>query len=417
VEQIVKEQKLTIIADDLTGAMDSSGYFAVRGFSTVVILGRNPSPIEEVVVISTDSRGDSPSKASKKLRQVTAELKEGIVYKKIDSTLRGNIGSELAAAMEGLGSDRVIVAPAFPAVGRTTINGLLLVNGTPVSETQLAHDPISPVTESHIARLLEQSIGHKVGMVSLDSINAGPESVYQAIASREERILVCDATKQSHLHNIACASALAGRHWLLCGSAGLARELTIFLGKKSVSTAGKKSANFSGPALLAVSSRHQVSAIQLNRAHNELGIPLLELKIGAPANSRRNTTELERIILEASALLRQEKTVAITSTFSRYMPALKRLMAGILAELVADILCRQDIAGLFLCGGDTASEVCRRLDLESIYVKGEIEPGVPAGYFVDNHGRHIRVVTKAGGFGREDAIIKSISYLERGDFS
>lgn len=410
----MNEQRLTIIADDLTGAMDSSGYFATLGFSTIVVLGKSPSQVAEVVVISTNSRGDSPAEASEKLKKLSAELKEGIVYKKIDSTLRGNIGSELAAAMKGLDSERVIVAPAFPAVGRTTDNGILLVEGTPVSETQFAHDPISPVTESYIPRLLEQSMGDKVGMVSLDSINNNVEYLYNELDSRTEKILVCDATKQSHLHNIACASALAGRSWLLCGSAGLARELTIFLDNKNAVSVEKESVTTAGPALLAVSSRHQVSAMQLRKAHNELAVPLLELNIEVPVKSRRNTKELERIMLEASGLLKEEKTIAITSTFSQYVPALKRLMAGILAELVEAILRKQQISGILLSGGDTASEVCRQLDVRTIQVQGEIEPGVPAGYFIDSRGRHIRVVTKAGGFGGESAIIKAISYLERG---
>jgi uncharacterized protein YgbK (DUF1537 family) len=157
-----------------------------------------------------------------------------------------------------------------------------------------------------------------------------------------------------------------------------------------------------------------VSAMQLHKAHSELDIPLLKLKIGVPVNSRRNTVELERIMLEASSLLKEGKTMAITSTFSQYVPALKRLMAGILAELVEAILRRQQIAGILLSGGDTALEVCRRLDVGMIQVQGEVEPGVPAGYFIDSYGRHIRVVTKAGGFGGESAIIKAISYLERG---
>ena len=410
----MKEQRLTIIADDLTGAMDSSGYFATLGFSTVVVLDKSPSQSAEVVVISTNSRGDSPSEASEKLKRLTAELKEGIVYKKIDSTLRGNIGSELAAAMKGLGSERVIVAPAFPAMGRTTDNGILLVDGTPVSETQFARDPISPVTESYIPRLLEKSMGDKVGMVSLDSINNNVEYLYNELDSRPEKILVCDATTQSHLHNIACASALAGKSWLLCGSAGLARELTIFFDNKNAVSVEKESVTTAGPSLLAVSSRHQASAMQLRKAHNELDVPLLELNIEVPVNSRRSTKELERIMLEASGLLKEEKTIAITSTFSQYVPALKRLMAGILAELVEAILRKQQIAGILLSGGDTALEVCRQLNVGTIHVRGEVEPGVPAGYFIDSQGRHIRIVTKAGGFGGESAIIKAISYLERG---
>lgn len=413
----MKEKRLSIIADDLTGAMDSSGYFATMGLITVVVLDQNPSRIAEVMVISTDSRGDDPDTASHKVRKLASGLKDDIVYKKIDSTLRGNISIELAGVMDSLSSEKVIVAPAFPAVGRTTVNGMLLVNNTPVSETQFANDPISPVTESHIPRMLKQSIGQPIGMVSLESVNAGAKSLYHELANRSERILVCDAVEQSHLHTIACASAMAGGNWLLCGSAGLARELCNLPDKKAKAKSMKVPTDTRGAALLAVGSRHQMSATQLRKAQNELDIPILELNIGLPAGSQTNATEMDRILLEARALLRQGKTVAVTSTFSQYVPALKRSVAGILAELVADILSIQDVSGLFLCGGDTALELCRRLNIGAIDVQGEVETGVPAGKFSDSRGNYTRVVTKAGGFGSEGAIMKAISYLERGYLS
>ena len=411
----MKEKRLSIIADDLTGAMDSSGYFATMGLSTVVVLDHNPSRIADVIVISTDSRGDDPETASNKVRKLASELKDDIVYKKIDSTLRGNISAELMAAMNSLSCEKVIVAPAFPAVGRTTLNGMLMVNNTPVSETQFANDPTNPVTESHIPRMLEQSIGHPVGTVSLESINAGAESLYHEFSSRPEKVLVCDAVEQANLHTIASASAMAETNWLLCGSAGLARELGNFPIKKSKAKSLKVSANEpSGAALLAVGSRHQVSATQLRKMQNELNIHVLDVKIGLPADIQSYTTEMDHILLDAIDLLRQGKSVAVTTTFSQYIPALKRSVSGILADLVADILSLQDIAGLFLCGGDTALELCRRLGIGAIQVQGEVETGVPAGKFSDSHGNYTRLVTKAGGFGSEDAIIKAISYLERG---
>ena len=141
-------QALGIIADDLTGAMDSSGYFAEKGLTTVVVLAPGYSPTADVVVVSTNSRADDADVACEKVRQAVKRLTGRIVYKKIDSTLRGNIGVELDAAMDELACDKAIVAPAFPAVGRTTVGGLLLVDGTRVAGTQFAQDPISPVRES-----------------------------------------------------------------------------------------------------------------------------------------------------------------------------------------------------------------------------------------------------------------------------
>jgi len=410
----MKEKRLSIIADDLTGAMDSSGYFATMGLSTIVVLDHNPSRIAEVMVVSTDSRGDNPDTASRKVRTLASGLRDDRVYKKIDSTLRGNIGAELMAAMDSLCSEKVIVAPAFPAMGRTTINGTLLVNNTPVSETQFANDPINPVTESHIPRILEQSIGQPIGVISLESVNAGVESLCREFSDRTEKVLVCDAVEQINLHTIASASALADNNWLLCGSAGLARELCNIPAKKAKANPGKESTGPEGPALLAVGSRHNVSATQLRKAQSELGIPILQINIQLPADDQTNASEIDRVLLEASALLRQGKTVAVTSTFSQYIPALKRSVSCLLAELVADILSIQDIAGLFLCGGDTALELCRQLGIGAIQVRGEVETGVPAGTFSNSAGNNTRLVTKAGGFGSEGAIIKAISYLERG---
>ena len=85
-----------------------------------------------------------------------------------------------------------------------------------------------------------------------------------------------------------------------------------------------------------------------------------------------------------------------------------------MAEVVVGILATRKFAGLFLSGGDIAVEVCRRLSVVAISVLGEVEPGVPAGELVGGPGEGMRVVTKAGGFGTEEALVKSIAYLERG---
>jgi uncharacterized protein YgbK (DUF1537 family) len=175
-------QTLGIVADDLTGSMDSSGYFASRGLSTVVILDPDFPSDADVVVINTNSRAEDPDVASRRVKQAVKSLRGRVVYKKIDSTLRGNIGVELKAAMSEMTGEKAIVAPAFPAVGRTTVNGILLVNGVPVAETQFANDPISPVKESNISNLLRQTMEYRVGGVSLEGIDAGVEPLYRQIS-------------------------------------------------------------------------------------------------------------------------------------------------------------------------------------------------------------------------------------------
>ena len=408
-------RKLGIVADDLTGAMDSSGYFASLGFSTVVVLDPNFSCDATVMVITTNSRAEDPKVARERVRQAMHGMTGRVVYKKIDSTLRGNIGEELQVAVAAMASQKVVVAPAFPAVGRTTVDGVLLVNGVPVAETQFAHDPISPVKESSIPRLLEQSMHCKVGRVSIDEIEAGPETLQQAISNKPENVVVCDVMEAFHLSGIARAAALAGGQWLLCGSGGLARELHLLLADVPRTEKEQTKRKPVGPALVVVGTRNQVAASQLLKAHDQLGIPVLNLEAEKLNTGGILSGKPESVLKEADTLIGEGKGIAISSTFSRYVPALKQSMPGIMAEIVAGILASHQFAGLFLSGRDIAVEVCRRLQVSAIQVHGEVEPGVPAGELMGGQYPGMRVVTKAGGFGTEEAMVKSIFYLERGN--
>ncbi len=408
-------RKLGIVADDLTGAMDSSSYFASLGFSTVVVLDPNYSCDAAILVTTTNSRAEDPEVACEQVRRAMHGMAGRVVYKKIDSTLRGNIGEELQVIAEAIASEKTVVAPAFPAVGRTTMDGVLLVNGVPVAETQFASDPISPVKESSIPRLLEQSMDCAVGRVSIEEIESGPEALKQAIDDKPESTVVCDVTEPSHLNGIARAAALAEGRWLLCGSGGLARELHVLLAGVPGAGGIQPKKQPAGPALVVVGTRNQVAASQLNRAHNEVGIPVLHLE-----TEKLNTEEIlsgkpESVLKKADALIDKGKGIAITSTFSQYVPGLKQAMPAVMAEVVAGVLASHEFAGLFLSGGDIALEVCRRMQVSAIQVNGEIEPGVPAGELIGGRYQGKRVVTKAGGFGTEEALVKSITYLERGN--
>ena len=96
------------------------------------------------------------------------------------------------------------------------------------------------------------------------------------------------------------------------------------------------------------------------------------------------------------------------------MPALPWPIPPALAEAVENIVSAHKLGGLFLSGGDIAVAVCRRLSVSAIRVHGEVEPGIPAGEAIGGQSDGTRVVTKAGGFGTADALVKSIMYLEKG---
>ena len=388
--------RLAIIADDLTGAMDSSGYLAAQGLSASVVLESDSPPETDVVAVTTDSRLDLASVAAEKARLASRAVSPRTVYKKIDSTLRGNIGPELEAVMDELGYSKAIVAPAFPSADRTTVDGTLLLDGVRITETAFARDPTSPVTESNLPTLLEASMELTVGHVGLDIIASRNDGISHHLKGRSERVLVCDAAEQDHLRAIAHAVAAAEERWLLCGSGGLARELGILLPERSKRDAVESLARRTGPALLVVGSMHPGSSAQLREVQSGKGIPLLRSGI-------ENVDEV----------VRRAGSVAVTSAFDPYVPGQEAAVADALVAATVRAV-GGGLAGLLLCGGEIAVQVCARLGVRAIRLVGEVEAGVPAGVVSGGDADGVRVVTKAGGIGSPKAMLAALSYLEDG---
>ena len=136
---------MAIIADDLTGAADTGVQLARAGYRTAVAFRGAPIPPADdldAVALDTNSRALPAGFAAKRVVEAGHAVRHAqVVYKKLDSTLRGPIAAELSAASGASGRDRVVVAPAFPATGRTTVDGVQLVRGVPVHETEVKDDP------------------------------------------------------------------------------------------------------------------------------------------------------------------------------------------------------------------------------------------------------------------------------------
>ena len=143
-------KRIAVIADDLTGANDTGVQFAKQGLKTIVLMGRDfPSGTsdDDVVVMDSQSRSLTPAEAYREVAEMAAQVRDGrfhTVFKKIDSTLRGNIGPEIDAIMDTCGQDLAVVVPAFPKNGRTTVGGHLLVHGAPLETTEAARIPGAP---------------------------------------------------------------------------------------------------------------------------------------------------------------------------------------------------------------------------------------------------------------------------------
>jgi len=229
-----------IIADDLTGADDTSLQFFLRGANTQILLDTSVIPENkvhtQVWAIPTETRNSESSTAYEKVKQASKILSEDLnveyFYKKMDSTIRGNIAVETLSMLEALSFDAAIIIPAFPQEGRTTIGGYHLLKGIPIERTEFARDPRAPIFESHIPTVLRTELKNQqddlVDLIELRTVIKGAGPILMKInelVAKGVKLIVVDAMSVTDIEQVALAIEKSPHKILPCGSAGCAQVL------------------------------------------------------------------------------------------------------------------------------------------------------------------------------------------------
>ncbi len=195
---------ILVFADDLTGALEVGAKFATYGHSAMITTGLTPSawPNCSVLVVDTETRHLTAEQAAARIRclaDIARSASPRIIYKKTDSTLRGNIGAEFNALHDAFPGQLLAYVPAYPDMGRTVKNGQLFVWGTRVHETEFGTDQGSPVRDSRIAAVLGNgptlvldcesngdidAVVTKILEGSAPGLCAGPSALAEALARR-----------------------------------------------------------------------------------------------------------------------------------------------------------------------------------------------------------------------------------------
>jgi len=406
--------EFAIIADDLTGSLDTGLQFRKKGLTTVVPLSlARPWPKAQALVLNTDSRNISGELAYQKVYQACRSLKAKALYKKIDSTMRGNVGMEASAILDAQKIPKAIIVPTVPGQGRTVERGILRVYGVPLLRTPYARDPFHPLWTSRITDLLQKEVGQPVGHIALKEVRKDPAHLAKKIERHPECLLVVDAVSQSNLQCIASSWKLLSGRALACGSVGLADELEFppKVEKK------KKRRVFRGPLLIISASRNPRTAEQLEEVRRHLSLPLLEPNLHHLTDPRWAGREAESLIASLRKNLPRGPGVILTTTFQTHFSGKERAIPAALGKVTARLLGKIRLGGLVLTGGDLAMGVCRHLAASALRVEEEVLPGIPCSTLIDGPFRGIRLVTKAGGFGEKDALWRITQYLRGKDES
>ncbi len=413
---------IALIADDLTGASDAGVHFARRGLATYVVFDlpeRAFTAHVEALAVDTETRALSPEAAYRRVRDVADRLcamQPDRVYKKVDSTLRGNLGAEVDAVMDASGLQLAVVAPAYPVMGRTTRDGTHRLDGTPVHETEIGRDPKTPVRVSNLVRLLESGSRRRPALVSLETVERGPQAIRDEVdeyARRGVSLVVCDAETDRALR--AVGESLADRRDVLwVGSAGLAEHLAdlLELPQRTFFTPAIDASD--GPVLLVTGSVSEITRKQVAAfaARPGVGVVVVDPCASSIGGDAAWSAELERCCQRLGAALASGSDCAlIVDPRARHVEDTDRLVDA-LGRIAADGARSHRLRGLILNGGDTARAVCRHLGVSGIHLLAEVQPGVPLGRLVGNSEMRLLAVTKAGAFGSERTLLDALDRLK-----
>ncbi len=403
------DNKVLVLADDLTGANDAGVSLAETGMRVEVAFSTEYQGEPQALILNSDSRALSAAESVKRV----SELMEAFlprflprwIIKKIDSTLRGNLGAELEAVMRVLNCSVAVLAPAFPAAGRTTRLGQCYVHGIPVDKTEFATDPKTPVISADIASLVAQQSQISCTFTTPQALNAALER-----HSDTPRVLIIDAQTNQQLDAVIDAVAASAQQVLLVGSAGLCDAMAQRLAATKHRT-----------LLAIVGSMSEIAQQQVSCIERHPRVVRVDIDV-ASAFEGDASIDAQRIV---SALSQNNHCVVTTRPDDAARGRIDALchQYGIERTELGERICtylaqvgqlaieKSAPGALYLSGGDVAVAVARAMGANGFHITGRVAQCVPYGNFLGSSWQK-PVMTKAGGFGTETTLLEVLNFIE-----
>lgn len=425
--------RVLIIGDDVTGINASAALLVRRGFRCASFFAWELYEKEacsewEAVAISTNSRGVTPEEAEKRvLAAMKASYDSSVkwVSKRIDSTLRGNMGAEIKGMRSFLASDTItLVVPAFPSSGRTCKNGRLLVHQVPLEETAAAKDPKAPVLTSQVISLLEEQLEESVGFIQLEVVEQGADLIerrLQELCAAGYRTILLDAVEDKQVLEIAQAAARIEPAVLAVDPGPFTAALTQVRLKES-----KREQKI----LLAVGSTTAVTRRQMADLQRNYDAYIEQIQVKELLVSEYREKEIARVVTGLTTkgikhsvigmvtvgrdedVLDMKKTASLASLTEEEVSL---SISKAIAEVVFRVMEKAGAAmgGLFVSGGDVTWAVCQQLGATCIQIEEEVLPLAVFGHLRQGPFDGCPIITKGGLIGDDQTIGKCVDYLIR----
>ena len=413
-------QKYIVIADDLTGSNATCSLFKKIGLRAASILKLQGDINYDVDVISysTASRGLDKEEAYKKVSEAIKILKnkDVLVYnKRIDSTLRGNIGTEINAMLDNLEDDRIaVVVPAYPDSGRIVVNKTMLVNGVLLENSDAGKDPKTPIKTSCVESLVQKDIKYSSTYFTLSDIAQPIEEIAKKIqeAIKKSRVLIFDAVNNEDIIKISKAVIHSNINIVTVDPG----PFTLYYSKEL-----QKKNHLEKKILMVIGSVTATTKKQIEYILQEEDIFLVKMKVEDFFKKETCLKEIERVIsfikkgivsydlfLVTTSPIGDEKKAdlqKLAENLNTTVEEISKIIANTLTETVVKILKETEkFEGVYSSGGDITIALLEKLKAIGVEIREEVIPLAAYGRIIGGDFPNLKLVSKGGMVGDEKTI-------------
>ena len=413
-------QKYIVIADDLTGSNATCSLFKKIGLRAASILKLQDDKNYDVDVISysTASRGLDKEEAYNKVSEAIKILKnkDVLVYnKRIDSTLRGNIGTEINAMLDNLEDDRIaVVVPAYPDSGRIVVNKTMLVNGVLLENSDAGKDPKTPIKTSCVESLVQKDIKYSSTYFTLSDIEQPIEEIVKKIqeAIKKSRVLIFDAVNNEDIIKISKAIIHSDINIVTVDPG----PFTLYYSKEL-----QKKNHLEKKILMVIGSVTATTKKQIEYILQEEDIFLVKMKVEDFFEKETCLKEIERVIsfikkgianydlfLVTTSPIGDEKKAdlqKLAENLNTTVEEISKIIANTLTETVVKILKETEkFEGVYSSGGDITIALLEKLKAIGVEIREEVIPLAAYGRLIGGDFPNLKLVSKGGMVGDEKTI-------------
>lgn len=444
--------KIAVVADDLTGANVNGALLAAKGFSSATCLECSPASLRNfahcaAVAYSTDSRLLPAARAWDKVFaaiEVFRTCTPALLAKRIDSTLRGNVGAEIDAALSAMDAAKIpdepdavaVVVAAYPASGRILRDGCLMVHGVPLEKSPFAADPATPVVSSSASGIIAEQTKRRIGHISLSQIRAGENAVRgKALALQQagKSILVCDAATDEDIQGIAGAFADAPFPILAVDPGPFtaelaARRISPEAGTNVIGSSQRNTTHSKGRVLAVIGSVSELARSQMEILRGTHPACIVRLDWRKLFNASSRQTEISRVIRLLAAtpmdcgilgvcMAEKEEDVFSHADLAARMGLCAEDISGsinsALAEIARKILEIPELAvqSVFSSGGEVTVSVMRALGGQGFTIEEEVLPLAVFGRLAGGEYSGLPWITKGGFVGDAHSLVLCMERL------